>query len=251
MSNILIETREQLSKLAVPLHELYVPSAETIQHTEHVDLTTTTGPSGVGKNTIMSLTGIPIVISRTTREPRANDGVMEQHGVEYFFEQDYSKVYEDIKKGNYVQWSPGPNSDIYGSTADAYPFSGPALIDVVAKAIPGMRTLRGNFRSIESAYVVAESYEAYNSRFRGRGEISPQNLKSRQEEAYSSLLAGLDDDEMHFIVNDDPERAANNLTLLANRHESHDEETRARNCGYAMLRGLGGELGLPVVYSVS
>lgn len=251
MSNIHIESREQLSQLVVPMHRLYVPSAETTQHTEHVDLTTATGASGVGKDTIMRLTRIPIVTSGTSRIPRSNNGVMEQHGREYYFEYDLNKIYEDILKGNYVQWAPGPNSNIYFSTPDAYPISGAALIDVVAGNIPNIRALRQNFKSIESAYVVAESYEAYDKRFRGRGEISEAELRSRQEEAYSSLVMGLDDEEMHFIVNDDPERAARNLALLANRHESHDEEVRARNCGNKMLQGLSRELGLPIVLPIS
>ncbi|MGK0209646.1 MAG: guanylate kinase [Patescibacteria group bacterium] len=49
------------------------------------------GPSGVGKNTLIDAykkeygTQITQLVSATTREPRRNNGVMEQDGVEYHF----------------------------------------------------------------------------------------------------------------------------------------------------------------------
>jgi guanylate kinase len=252
MSVKLVLTKEQFIDLAMPLHEGYTPAPHVVEHMRYVDATTVTGPAGVGKDTVIKSTGIPQVLSETTRDPRNNNGVMEQHGKEYFFRGgELNAVYADIVKGNYVQWAPGPNNNIYGSRNEAYPLAGPALIDVLAAAIPKMRALRTYLRSVESAYIVADSYDSYIQRFTGRGKLDPTDFKARLEEARSSLEFGLEDDEMHFIVNDTIEHAARNLTLLAQRHESLSEETRARNCGYAMLKGLSKELGRPMILPVS
>lgn len=236
----------------LPLYEGYKPAEDVIMHTQHVDLTMVIGPAGVGKDTVMRRTGLPRVLSVTTREPRENDGKMEQHGVEYLFCGDeLNAVHEDIVKGRYVQWALGPNGNIYGSNNDAYPAEGPALIDVVAQAVPKMRELRKYLRSVESAYVVAGSFQDWIDRLDGRGQLDPKDRHSRLEEAYNSLHFGMDDQEMHFILNDDADEAALNLKLLAERHEDFAVEEYARKCGYVMLRDLSKELGLPLVYPIS
>ncbi len=246
------ESKQAFMEATLPMYPDYQPAPEVTAHTRRVDLTTVTGPAGVGKNTVMTGTGLPIVVSETTRDPRENDGVMEQHGVEYYFRGgELEVVHADIATGQYVQWAPGPNDNIYGSRNEAYPAEGPALIDVVARAVPDIRKLGKNFHTVESAYVVAESFDAWMQRFKGRGEIKPEDFHSRLEEAHSSLEFGLDDEEMHFILNRDKDEAAKNLRLLAERHEDFAVEAVAKNCGHAILRGLSAELGRPITYSVS
>ena len=236
----------------MPLHTEYTPAPSVVEHCRHIDLTTVTGPAGVGKNTIMSLTGIPVVVSDTTRNPRSNDGYMENEGVEYWFRGDeLEEVYNDIQNGDFVQWAPGPNDNIYGSRNSSYPQEGTALIDVVAKSIVSVRDLRPSFNSVESAYIVTPDYETWIPRLRGRGTLDPKDFSSRLKEAHSSLVFGLEDEEMHFIVNDEKTEAAQNLELLATRHESHEAEKRAKNCGLLMLRGLEKELGLKITYPLS
>lgn len=246
-----INTRELFMELVVPLQQMYAPAAATTEHTRHVDLTAVVGCAGVGKNTLMSLTGLDIVTSDTTREERENDGVMERHGVEYFFRgNELYEVYQDIVNGEYVQWAPGPNNNIYGSRNSAYPVEGPALIDVVARAVPAVRGLRENFRSLEVAYVVKETYSEWIGQLISRGKIEEEDLNSRKLEALDSLTFGLEDHEVSFIVNVNKERAAEELKSLALLRQEPRSQRWARNCGFAMLCGLRQELGLPVSYTV-
>lgn len=239
-------------ELVIPLHQKYRPSPATTEQTQHVDLTAVVGATGVGKNTLMSLTGLEVVISDTTRDERSNDGVLEQHGIEYFFRgNELDAVYKDILNGEYVQWAPGPNNNIYGSRNSSYPVEGPALIDVVAQAVPSIRSLNDDFRSMEVAYVVKETYGEWMEQLIGRGKIEQDDLVSRKEEAFHSLTFGLEDPDIYFIVNDSMERAADELRLLALiRHEPKSQRW-ARHCGYVMLRGLRQELGFPVAYPLA
>ena len=67
------------------------------------------GVTGVGRDTIIKALVekgeyYPLVTS-TTRAPRVNDGVMEQHGVEYWFLSE-DQAAERMKAGEYVEVSP-------------------------------------------------------------------------------------------------------------------------------------------------
>ena len=236
-------------ELVLPLYPDYTPATETTEHTKHVDITPVIGVAGVGKNTLMSLSGIHTVTSDTTRDERENDGVMEQNGVEYFFRgNELYAVYLGIANGEYVQWAPGPNNNIYGSRNSSYPAEGPALIDMVSIEVPRMRALSKNFRSMDFAYIVKEDHSKWIDQLLGRGEIADADLLSRKHEGYESLTFGLEDKDISFFVNDDKDDAAEELRRFALSREKPKDQVRARNCGYAMLRGIAKDLGLPLVY---
>lgn len=248
MSN---DVRREFAQLVDPTDGCYVPNDIVTSHTRHVDLTTVAGPAGVGKNTVMTKTGLSVVVSDTTRQPRENDGVLEVDEREYFFRDDIAGVYEDLVYGMYVQVAlvdmGEKGANIYGSRNVAYPANGPALIDVIAGAIPKIRALRPNFNSIESAYIVAPDYETWIARLDGRGTIPPLERTKRMEEAFQSLQLGLDDHEMTFVLNEDPTIAAEALRQFAKeRYVARDMQVFAKNCGYKILCSLSHELNRPL-----
>lgn len=240
-------TPHEFVDIVQPLQADYRPADDVIEHTHRIDLTTVTGPAGAGKDTLIKLTDIPQVISRTTRPRRSNNGILEEHGREYFFDTDLNAVYEDVAKGQYVQWAVNPyNKTFYGSRNDAYPPSGAAIIDVMMSSVTPMRALRGNFKSLESAYVTTRDFQTLAARLRGRGALAPEDITGRFNEALQSLESGLDDAQMIFIVNDDKNVAAASLKAIAERRFSRNDldERWARACGYITLSGLREELGV-------
>src|SRR5688500_15693171 len=69
--------------------EGYTPSSESIEILKNTPLVLLVGPTAAGRNTLINLlvqTGrYHYIISDTTRKPRANNGIMERDGVEYWF----------------------------------------------------------------------------------------------------------------------------------------------------------------------
>lgn len=231
-------------------YENYEAAERVKQHIHEVELLLAVGPAGVGKDTILGLTGIWKVTSDTTRSERENDGVMEIHGVHYWF-RERRDAHKDILQQNYVQIAPGPTGELYGSRDSAYPDSGIAVMDVVANTVSTMRALP--FKSVRSAFFVAPP-ELYIARLDGRGVLPPEDRRKRLIEGDSSLGLGLDDADMAFVENVQGEQDLAVAHVLEIAHHGHYDsklEKHARNVGYAMLRGIRQELGLPLISPLS
>ena len=76
-----------------------------------LELVATVGATGVGKTTIMELSGIPYVLSDVTRAPRKQ----EKDGVDYNFRKDYDKLWEELENGEFVQYYVSQTFEFYGS----------------------------------------------------------------------------------------------------------------------------------------
>lgn len=232
-------TEAQFIAEANELYDDYGPNGDVDSKLGLVDATTITGPSGVGKDSLRVETGLPIVVSDTIRGPRENNGVLEVHGREYFFRgHELEATMADLRVGNYVQIGMGPGrKGFYGTRLSSYPAWGPALLDVIAEKVEPMRDLP--FASFESAFVVAQSSDAWLQRFDGRGKTTPEERVKRLVEAEQSLQTGLDDERYVFIVNEDLPLAAQTLARLAvEREVDKVQSTKGRNIAAAILRDL-------------
>jgi guanylate kinase len=240
-----------------PLLEEYQPSDGVTEYTRHVDLTTISGPRGSGKNTIMTESGLPVIVADTTRMLQYRDGKWEEQGVDYHFRNnDLPNVYHDIALRHYVQVELidlGPKGmDVYGSRWESYPTEGPALIDVVAAAVPKIRALRPNFKSIEAAYVVTKDADTLIRRLEGRGVLSPEEWAKSLKEAHDSLLLAHEDEETHFILNEDAGVAGGELHDFAiERRVDTGKLQLAKKCAHGMLHGLGSMLGKSQTFNMS
>lgn len=226
----------------------YMPGLETIAHIGHVDLLTVSGPAGVGKDTLIRETGYNRVIGDTSREPRENDGTMEQDGVEYHFMQG-REVLRAMKAGKFVQ-AKLVHGNFYGSRGEYYSTDGVAVIDVVPETARELRDMK-KFGSIVGVYVVAPSHDTWIQRLDGRGEIAPEDRQKRIREAHTSLTQGLNDDELQFILNDEIANAVDTLKNVAEGRENPSLEKYARNLGRRMLSDLAEDLGMPITIPLS
>jgi guanylate kinase len=232
-------TQEQFIAEVAELYDDYTPNAAATDQLHRIDLTAVCGPTGSGKNTVISATGLAKVVAETIREPRMNDGVMEQNGREYYFRgHELDVVLDQVKRGEHVQIGMGPGRDrFYGSQINNYPSSGPALMDLMTSQLAAMRTLP--FASIGAAYVIPPSYQVWMNRLTARGALAADDWAKRRAEAETSLTDSLEDDRFVHILNDDAELAAQSLRQFAiNREYSPTSATRARNAARSILLEL-------------
>lgn len=227
-------TKQDFLNQARELALNYRPAPEVLNQIKNVEHLIVVGPSGVGKSSLIDKSGIQLVPSDTTRLPRPG----EVHGKDMFFRNDYSKIIEELKNGEFVQVAVGPIGDFYATRAGSYPKKGLSAMPVTADAVPIFRDL--GFKRTLTIFVVPPSFNEWMRRM-GSHNLSREQLNKRLVEAGLSLKFALGDEQMHFILNDSLDKAVEqSIELLGGRADLRVEakaKALAREI-YAQLASL-------------
>lgn len=207
----------------------YQPSDAARTHIAEVRLIAAVGPSGVGKSTIMSKSGLPYVLSDVSREPRGE----EQDGVQYHFRSDYEAILQEIGNGDYVQYILTQWGEFYGTRYQSYVQTEPCVMSVVASAVPIFQRL--GFHSVVPIFVVPPDYSEWMRRLSTHRE---RNLESRLLEAKESIAIALANPDFQFIENIDLMSAVHHFRETARGRADGAENTRARVTAAQILERL-------------
>ena len=164
-----------------------------------------TGPSGVGKGTLVSLLlqrhpQLKLSISATTRQPRPG----EVDGVNYFFlsKKDFETA---ILNQELLEWAEYAGN--YYGTPKAQVVEQIKLGNYIILEIElaGARSIANIFPEARRIFVLPPSIEELEQRIKGRGTNSEESIAKRLEIAENEISAK---DEFDFqIVNDNLEKA--------------------------------------------
>lgn len=164
-----------------------------------------TGPSGVGKGTLMRslLQCHPELyysVSVTTRSPRPG----EIDGKNYYFI-NRNKFEQLVAQGEFLEWAEFAGN-YYGTPREAVLNQIRAGKTVVLEIeLDGARQIRTSFPSALSIFILPPSFEELEQRIRGRGQDSSEAIARRLQSAQKEIQAA---DEFDIqIVNDDLETA--------------------------------------------
>ncbi|HEX6711893.1 MAG TPA: guanylate kinase [Thermoleophilaceae bacterium] len=173
------------------------------------DVLVITGPSGVGKGTLIRLLldrfpRMELSVSATTREPRPG----EEDGVDYYFLSP-SEFDEKTENDEFLEWAEYAGNR-YGTLRselerDAHPL-------VLEIEVQGARQVRARVRDAVTVFIEPPSEEALRTRLVGRGSDSAEQVERRLETALRELAARNEFD--HVVVNDDLDAAAEELGNL-------------------------------------
>ena len=175
-----------------------------------------TGPSGVGKGTLISrlLEEVPeleLSVSATTRNPRES----ERDGVHYHFIND-SEFQRRVEAGEFIEHA-GYASHRYGTPRSEVD---PRLADgrsvVLEIELQGARQIRQTVPDAVQVFIAPPSPEDLRRRLEGRGTDSPEQITNRLAVAAQELAAR--NEFGHVIENDDAERASRELAELVRSH---------------------------------
>ncbi|MBE9198406.1 MULTISPECIES: guanylate kinase [unclassified Nodularia (in: cyanobacteria)] len=164
-----------------------------------------TGPSGVGKGTLMQelLKRHPELyysVSVTTRSPRPG----EINGENYYFIS-RSKFEQLVAEGEFLEWAEFAGN-YYGTPREAVlnqVRSGKLV--VLEIELEGARQIRASFPSALSIFILPPSLNELESRIRGRAQDSEEAIARRLRRAQEEIQAADEFDVQ--IVNDDLENA--------------------------------------------
>lgn len=192
-----------------------------------------TGPSGAGKNTVMThirrtFPQVKKAVTYTTRSPRPH----EVHGVDYRFveEEEFFSLY---KQGKILEYEQVYNDYYYGSPADIFDDGDLKIMEMDWK---GHRTYREVYSDVRivSIFLIPPSLAEIRKRILGRSRVD--NLDSRMRNALEQLEhAG---EYTYVVVNDHKEtmlaevEAIVRVELINARRQANLDFARKLICQY-------------------
>ena len=172
-----------------------------------------TGPSGVGKGTLIRtlrerVPGLELSVSATTRAPRPG----EEHGVDYRFLSG-EEFERRLQAGEFVEHAEyaGNRYGTLRSEIDRARDAGARAL-VLEIEVQGARQVREALPGAVQVFIAPPSEEALRTRLVGRGADDPDQIERRLAVAGEEL--GARDEFRHVIVNDRLEDAVEELVNL-------------------------------------
>ena len=169
------------------------------------NLTVLTGPSGVGKGTIVrkildTHSDVWLSISATTRLPRTG----EIDGQHYFFLEKKS-FQEIIDKYGFLEWASFSNT-FYGTpnkTVEEKIEQGTNILLEIE--LEGARQIRKSFPEALQIFIAPPNLSELEKRIRGRGTETEEAIRDRLAIASNELIAKKEFDAV--VINEDIEKA--------------------------------------------
>ncbi|HKP91063.1 MAG TPA: guanylate kinase [Thermoleophilaceae bacterium] len=165
-----------------------------------------TGPSGVGKGTLISelcrrFPDLRLSVSATTRPPRSG----ERHGREYHFlsPEEFERragAGEFLEHAEYA-------GNRYGTLRSEVE-EGPVVLEIEVQGARQVREALGD--AAVQVFIAPPSTEALRERLLARGTDSPEGIRTRLAQAEEEL--GAQHEFQHVVVNDDLDRAVAELS---------------------------------------
>ncbi len=175
-------------------------------------LTVLSGPSGVGKSTVVAHMRkehpeVWLSVSATTRRPRPG----EQHGVHYFFVSD-EEMDKLIANGELLEWAEFAGNR-YGTPRAAVlerlEAGEPVLLEI---DLQGARQVRESMPEARLVFLAPPSWDELVRRLTGRGTEPPEVIERRLAAAKVELAAEPEFDVT--VVNGEIKQAAEELVAL-------------------------------------
>ena len=207
----------------------YEPSEATKQIVRQTPLMLLVGISGAGKDTmckkLVESASYQLLVTTTTRQPRYNQGVLEQDGVEYHFVTPEESL-RKFQNGEYIEGNIY-SGNVYGTTVSemehALATGKIAITDIDVNGVAHYKQISSN---VIAAFVLPPNFTEWQRRLASRyGDAGPDpaDMNKRMHTAIVELEHALKQDYYHFIVNDVLETAVHAADSIANNHDTFNE----------------------------
>ncbi len=181
-----------------------------------------TGPSGVGKGTLIEelrsrIEELELSVSATTRAPREG----EEGGSDYHFlgAGEFARLVADGAFLEHAEYSGHRYGTLREEVTSRLDAGHPVVLEI---DVQGARQVRAAMPEAVQVFIAPPDPDALRSRLKTRGTDDPAAIERRLEVAASELDA--QSEFAHVVVNDEIERAAHELELIAREALSLESE---------------------------
>lgn len=191
------------------------------------------GPTSSGRNTVIRelvKTGAyHFIVSDTTRQPRSNDGVLEQNGREYWFRTE-QEVLDEIKNGEFLEAAIIHEQQVSGiSIRELEIARSTNKIAITEVEIMGANNTYRAKPDTSIIFSVPPGFEEWMNRLHNRGKLPEDEVRRRLEAACLEFDAALTHDYYKFVINDDIDETVALVDSIARLGQSDpDKEAVAR-----------------------
>jgi guanylate kinase len=183
-------------------------------------------PSGGGKGTLIQrvLKQVPSLsysVSFTTRAPRNG----ELNGREYFFVTK-DRFEEMVNAGDFLEWA-HVHSKLYGTAREQVVREIAEGRDIILEVdVQGAASIRSLMADSVSIFILPPSFKILKQRLQARGTDSPDELDLRLRNAHLELK---DYSAFQYVIlNDDLDRAANQMTAIVHAERARLSRQKAK-----------------------
>jgi guanylate kinase len=171
-----------------------------------------TGPSGVGKGTLIRtllerVPALELAVSATTRDPRPG----EEDGVHYHFLDD-AEFDRRVIEGDFLEHA-GYSGHRYGTLrSELNKRTAEGASVVLEIEVQGARQVADTMPDAVRIFIAPPTEETLRLRLVGRGHETPEQIDARMNVAKAELAA--QDEFPYIVLNDDLARAADELEQI-------------------------------------
>lgn len=194
-------------------------------------------PSSSGRNTIINelvKTGkYRFVISDTTRQPRVNNGVLEQKGVEYWFKTE-EKMLNALRAGEMLEAEVIHRQQVSGiSIAELERAKDEGKIAITDMDIGGVENVLRNKPDAVVLFLLPPNFDEWMNRMNARGQMPDDEKNRRLHTAVKVLKKGLQIEEAIFVVNDEFHQTAKLVSQIC---KSRPDQQLAKETAKKLLQ---------------
>jgi len=206
----------------------YQPSPATVELLKKIQLVLLAGPTASGRNTLINLltetNRFHYIVSDTTRNKRANKGIMERDGVEYWFITE-DEFLNGLKKGDYIEAAVIHRQQVSGVNVnrlkDTLKTHKIAISEIENKGVATYLTYKPDTLCI---FLLPPAFDTWMERIIARGNTDDAELRRRLESAVHEISDALKKDYFQFVVNYEIHEAAHAVDEIANGRPLNDEK---------------------------
>jgi guanylate kinase len=194
----------------------YKPSDSVIKAFGKIKYSPLVGISSSGRDTLIRKLELKYpdyfhdLITTTTRKPRANNGILEQNGREYFFISE-EEFLSKIKNREMIEWSILHNQQLSG--LDRVTFQDIPSIKYIINDIdvPGVIYLMNYSNIIKPIFVIPPSFKIWQERLNKRGKLPKKEFDNRMRSSHNEIGLALKEERFYFVINDDLNEATDEI----------------------------------------
>ncbi len=199
------------------------------------------GPSSSGRNTIITKLlesgKYHYIVSDTTRQPRVNNGVLEENGREYWFRAE-TDVLHDLQAGQFLEAAIIHEQQVSGiSMRELQAAAQKGLIAINEIEVVGADNIYAAKPNALFLFVLPPSFDEWMVRMQARGTLPDDEIRRRLSSAVDEITIALDRTYYHFVVNDTFSHTALRINdICLNQHpQTAESEAASRKVAEELL----------------